>query len=303
MAPTCTSTIPVADAAEAVHEYGVELTSWEKLPRGHAVVVAVAHREFNARPIDDYLAKLETGGLYVDVKCQVDARCAARAGRDGVASLMTPFRVRTRPSAPRRIGCDPGRGAGWSPAAPASSVRICCRRCSSSTSTSSASTISRPATGATSTKSERAVAPAAWRRHRVHRRRHRATRDVPAGVRRRRHRAASGRARIGAALDRGSAAHARRQRDRLPQHAGRRTRCRRQPLRLRGVELDLWRSPGLAEGRGRDRAAAVALRGHQARRTSSMPTCSRAATEWRRSGCAISTCSARGRIPTARTPR
>ena len=64
---------PVANAEEAVHEYGVELTSWEKLPRGHAVVMAVAHREFNARPIDDYLAKLETGGLFVDVKCQVDA--------------------------------------------------------------------------------------------------------------------------------------------------------------------------------------------------------------------------------------
>jgi len=64
---------PVANAAEAVHEYGVELTPWEQLPRAHAVIMAVAHREFNARPIDDYLAKLETGGLFVDVKCQVDA--------------------------------------------------------------------------------------------------------------------------------------------------------------------------------------------------------------------------------------
>src|SRR6478735_5240843 len=63
---------PVANAEEAVHEYGIELTPWEKLPRGHAVIMAVAHREFNARPIDDYLAKLETGGLFVDVKCQVD---------------------------------------------------------------------------------------------------------------------------------------------------------------------------------------------------------------------------------------
>jgi UDP-N-acetyl-D-galactosamine dehydrogenase len=64
---------PVANAAEAVHEYGVELTPWEDLPRGHAVIMAVAHREFNARPIDDYIAKLEAGGLFVDVKCQVDA--------------------------------------------------------------------------------------------------------------------------------------------------------------------------------------------------------------------------------------
>jgi len=64
---------PVANADEAVHEYGIELTSWDALPRGHAVIMAVAHREFNARPIEDYLAKLETGGLFVDVKCQVDA--------------------------------------------------------------------------------------------------------------------------------------------------------------------------------------------------------------------------------------
>ena len=39
------------------------------------------------------------------------------------------------------------------------------------------------------------------------------------------------------------------------------------------------------------------------RRTSSTPTCSAAATACPRSGCATSTCSARGRIPRARTPR
>jgi len=71
---------PVANADEAVHEYGVELTSWDALPRGHAVIMAVAHREFNARPIDDYLAKLETGGLFVDVKCQVDADSLRKRG-------------------------------------------------------------------------------------------------------------------------------------------------------------------------------------------------------------------------------
>jgi len=31
----------------------------------------VAHREFKARPVDDYVAKLEPGGLLVDVKCQL----------------------------------------------------------------------------------------------------------------------------------------------------------------------------------------------------------------------------------------
>ncbi len=71
---------PVADAAEARHEYGVELASWEALPRAHAIVAAVAHREFNARPLADYAAKLASGGLYVDVKCQVDAAAMRALG-------------------------------------------------------------------------------------------------------------------------------------------------------------------------------------------------------------------------------
>jgi UDP-N-acetyl-D-galactosamine dehydrogenase len=70
----------VANSDEAVHEYGVKLTSWEDLPRGHAVVMAVAHRDFNARPIDDYVAKLERGGLFVDVKCQADADALRERG-------------------------------------------------------------------------------------------------------------------------------------------------------------------------------------------------------------------------------
>ena len=36
---------PVADASEARHEYGVELRSWDELPRADAIIAAVAHRE------------------------------------------------------------------------------------------------------------------------------------------------------------------------------------------------------------------------------------------------------------------
>ncbi|HEY7788342.1 MAG TPA: nucleotide sugar dehydrogenase [Casimicrobiaceae bacterium] len=71
---------PVASADEAVHEYGVKLASWEKLPRAHAVILAVAHREFNDRPIDDFIAKLEPRGLFVDVKCQADAASLRERG-------------------------------------------------------------------------------------------------------------------------------------------------------------------------------------------------------------------------------
>jgi UDP-N-acetyl-D-galactosamine dehydrogenase len=64
---------PVADADEAVHEYGVALATWDTLPRAHAMVMAVAHREFNGRPVNDFVSKLEPGGLFIDVKCQADA--------------------------------------------------------------------------------------------------------------------------------------------------------------------------------------------------------------------------------------
>jgi UDP-N-acetyl-D-galactosamine dehydrogenase len=65
---------PMADAGEARHEYGVELRSWEELPRASAIVAAVAHDAFRRRPLDDIVGKLQPGGVYVDVKCQADAQ-------------------------------------------------------------------------------------------------------------------------------------------------------------------------------------------------------------------------------------
>jgi len=62
---------PVAQPEEAMHEYGVKLVPWEALPSAAAIVAAVAHKEFKSRPVDDYVAKLAPGGLFVDVKCQM----------------------------------------------------------------------------------------------------------------------------------------------------------------------------------------------------------------------------------------
>ena len=59
---------PVADADEARHEYGVELTAWEQLPVAGAIVAAVAHRQFKERPLADYVGKLQQGGVLADVK-------------------------------------------------------------------------------------------------------------------------------------------------------------------------------------------------------------------------------------------
>ncbi|HJU23428.1 MAG TPA: nucleotide sugar dehydrogenase, partial [Casimicrobiaceae bacterium] len=71
---------PVASADEAVHEYGEKLVTWEQLPRAHALVLAVAHKAFDARGIDDIVAKLEPGGLFVDVKSHADAPALRERG-------------------------------------------------------------------------------------------------------------------------------------------------------------------------------------------------------------------------------
>jgi len=63
---------PVADAAEAQHEYGVSLTAWDDLPPAAAIVAAVAHREFRNRPLTDYVSKLKKGGVLTDVKSMFD---------------------------------------------------------------------------------------------------------------------------------------------------------------------------------------------------------------------------------------
>src|SRR4051812_13793040 len=63
---------PVASAQDALHEYGVGLVGWEELPPANAMVVAVAHEQFNSRSTSQYLSKLLPGAILMDVKCQTD---------------------------------------------------------------------------------------------------------------------------------------------------------------------------------------------------------------------------------------
>ena len=71
---------PVADPAEAMHEYGLILTPWDELPRADAIVSAVAHRGLRERSVDELAAKLMPNGVYVDVKSQVDAAALRSRG-------------------------------------------------------------------------------------------------------------------------------------------------------------------------------------------------------------------------------
>ena len=71
---------PVAAGSEAEHEYGVKLEAWEQLPRAHAVVAAVAHRQFASIDGSKLDAKLVPGGVFADVKCHFDAQALRNRG-------------------------------------------------------------------------------------------------------------------------------------------------------------------------------------------------------------------------------
>jgi len=73
---------PVADVNEAHHEYGVDLVTWENLPKAAAIVAAVNHREFKIRPAGDFLSKLHQDGVITDVKSMFDAAAFAGSGID-----------------------------------------------------------------------------------------------------------------------------------------------------------------------------------------------------------------------------
>ena len=71
---------PVADAKEARHEYGVELESWESLPRADVIIAAVSHQEFIERPISDFQSKVVEKGCFIDVKSQFDQKVLNETG-------------------------------------------------------------------------------------------------------------------------------------------------------------------------------------------------------------------------------
>ncbi len=71
---------PVADPADARHEYGVELVAWDDLPTSAAIVAAVGHREFKERPTADFLSKLKKDGVVIDVKSMFERSAFAAAG-------------------------------------------------------------------------------------------------------------------------------------------------------------------------------------------------------------------------------
>jgi UDP-N-acetyl-D-galactosamine dehydrogenase len=73
-------TDPMADPEEAVHEYGVQLQSWDQLPQAQAVVLAVAHSQYQSLSVADFAAIMHQGAVVMDVKSKLDRSAFSNAG-------------------------------------------------------------------------------------------------------------------------------------------------------------------------------------------------------------------------------
>jgi UDP-N-acetyl-D-galactosamine dehydrogenase len=71
---------PMADSAEAEHEYGITLETWDSLPKADALIAAVPHKEVLAMSLSDFQSKLNDGGCFIDVKSQFDEAAIREAG-------------------------------------------------------------------------------------------------------------------------------------------------------------------------------------------------------------------------------
>jgi UDP-N-acetyl-D-galactosamine dehydrogenase len=71
---------PVVSAHDAKEEYGLDLVDWKALPTAAATILAVAHKDFLARPISDFASKTQRGGCLVDVKAKLDPQAVGAQG-------------------------------------------------------------------------------------------------------------------------------------------------------------------------------------------------------------------------------
>ena len=63
---------PLADAAEAQVEYGIELCAWEDLNNCQAVILAVPHAQYLALGVEDFGAMMVEDATLVDIKSVLD---------------------------------------------------------------------------------------------------------------------------------------------------------------------------------------------------------------------------------------
>jgi UDP-N-acetyl-D-glucosamine/UDP-N-acetyl-D-galactosamine dehydrogenase len=71
---------PLADPDEALHEYGVKLTSFDQLQPAAAVIAAVSHHDYRALTADGLVALCKQPAVVIDVKGVYDRSILAAAG-------------------------------------------------------------------------------------------------------------------------------------------------------------------------------------------------------------------------------
>ena len=63
---------PRVNPIEAKEIYGIAISKWEDLTDLGALVLAVPHKEFKAKPAKDFIDKLIPKGCLIDVKSVID---------------------------------------------------------------------------------------------------------------------------------------------------------------------------------------------------------------------------------------
>jgi UDP-N-acetyl-D-galactosamine dehydrogenase len=71
---------PLASADDALHEYGIKLCDWDRLPAADALILAVPHRRLLAMPLAQLQQKVVRNGCVIDIKSVLDADALRRAG-------------------------------------------------------------------------------------------------------------------------------------------------------------------------------------------------------------------------------
>jgi len=71
---------PLAGPAEALHEYGVQLTPLQELKPAVAVIVAVAHKDYRDMNVGQLLKLMGENPTLIDVKCIFDRQAIVDAG-------------------------------------------------------------------------------------------------------------------------------------------------------------------------------------------------------------------------------
>jgi len=71
---------PVADPAEALHEYGIRLAPWHDLPQAEALIVAVPHEEYIDMLLEELTSKVAYEGSFIDVKSKFNQTAIEACG-------------------------------------------------------------------------------------------------------------------------------------------------------------------------------------------------------------------------------